>query len=68
MLEICIRKKQQHFATKSQDTAFTIGRKVSNVLRKVSDIVNKLFLMAETVDTALGYGSEFLGLETAQNA
>ena len=46
----------QQFGTKVRDTAFQIGRKVSNTLGKVSDIGNKLLPMAETVGTALGYG------------
>ena len=57
----------QQFGTKVRDTAFQIGRKVSNTLGKVSDIGNKLLPMAETVGMALGYGPEVLGFETARN-
>ena len=56
----------QQFGTKVRDTAFQIGRKVSNTLGKVSDIGNKLLPMAETVGTALGYGLEALAFETAK--
>ena len=56
----------QQFGTKVRDTAFQIGRKVSNTLGKVSDIGNKLLPMAETVGTALGYGPEIAGFETAR--
>ena len=41
------------------------GRKVSNTLGKISDVGNKLFPMAETVATGLGYGPEVLGFEGA---
>jgi hypothetical protein len=58
--------KIQQFGTKVRDMAFQIGRKVSNTLGKVSDIGNKLLPMAETVGTALGYGPEVLGFETAR--
>ena len=58
--------KIHQFGTKVRDTAFQIGRKVSNTLGKVSDIGNKLLPMAETVGTALGYGPEVLGFETAR--
>ena len=58
--------KIQQFGTKVRDTAFQIGRKVSNTLGKVSDIGNKLLPMAETVATGLGYGPEVLGFETAR--
>ena len=53
------------FGTKVRDTALQIGRKVSNALGKVSDVGNKLLPMAETVGTALGYGPEIAGFETA---
>ena len=58
--------KIQQFSTKVRDKAFQIGRKVSNTLGKVSDIGNKLLPMAETAATALGYGPEVLGFETAR--
>ena len=58
--------KIQQFGTKVRDTAFQIGRKVSNTLGKVSDIGNKLLPMVETVATGLGYGPEVLGFETAR--
>ena len=43
--------KIQQFGTKVRDTAFQIGRKVSNTLGKVLDIGNKLLPM-------VGYGPE----------
>ena len=52
--------------TKFRDSALQIGRKVSNTLGKVGDIGNKLLPMAETVGTALGYGPEIAGFETAR--
>ena len=52
----------QWFGTKQQDT---IGRKVSHTLEKVSDICTKLFPMAETAATIMGYGQEIVGFETA---
>ena len=58
--------KIQQFGTKVRDTAFQIGRKVSNTLGKVSNIGNKLLPMTETVGTSLGYGPEILGFETAK--
>ena len=51
---------------KKRDTALQIGRKVSNTLGKISDVGNKLLPMAETVRTALGYGPEIAGFETAR--
>ena len=56
----------QQFGTKVWDTALQVGRKISNTLGKVGDIGNKLLPMAETVGTALGYGPEVLGFETAR--
>ena len=58
--------KIHQFGTKVRDTAFQIGRKVSNTLGKVSDVGNKLLPLAETVGTALGYGPEIAGFETAR--
>ena len=58
--------KIHQFGTKVRDTALTIGRKVSNTLGKISDVGNKLLPMAETVGTALGYGPEIAGFETAR--
>ena len=58
--------KIHQFGTKVRDTALQIGRKVSNTLGKVGDIGNKLLPMAETVGTALGYGPEIAGFETAR--
>ena len=43
-----------------------IGRKVSNILGKVSNIGTKLFPMAETAATAMGYTPEVLGFESAK--
>ena len=54
------------FGTKVRDSALTLGRKVSNTLGKISDVGNKLLPMAETVGTALGYGPEIAGFETAR--
>ena len=58
--------KIHQFGTKVRDTAFQIGRKVSNTLGKVSDVGNKLLPLAETVGTALDYGPEIAGFETAR--
>ena len=58
--------KIQQFGTKVRDSALTLGRKVSNTLGKISDVGNKLLPMAETVGTALGYGPEMAGFETAR--
>ena len=58
--------KIHQFGTKVRDTALQIGRKVSNTLGKVGDIGNKLLPMAEKVGTALGYGPEIAGFETAR--
>ena len=58
--------KIHQFGTKVRDTALQIGRKVSNTLGKISDVGNKLLPMAETVGTALGYGPEIAGCETAR--
>jgi len=58
--------KIHQFGTKVRDTTLQIGRKVSNTLGKVGDIGNKLLPMAETVGTALGYGPEIAGFETAR--
>ena len=58
--------KIHQFGTKFRDSALQIGRKVSNTLGKVGDIGNKLLPMAETVGTALGYGPEIAGFETAR--
>ena len=56
----------QRFGTKVRDMALTIGRKVSNTLSKVRDIDNKLLPMTETAATAMGYGLEVLGFESAR--
>ena len=58
--------KIQQFGTKIRDGALPLGRKVSNTLGKISDVGNKLLPMAETVGTALGYGPEIAGFETAR--
>ena len=58
--------KIHQFGTKVRDTALTIGRKVSNTLGKIGDVGNKLLPMAETAATAMGYGPEVLGFETAR--
>ena len=56
----------QQFGTKVRDTALTIGRKVSNTLGKIGDVGNKLLSMVETAATAMGYGPEVLGFESAR--
>ena len=55
----------QQFGTKVRDTALTIVRKVSYTLGKIGDVGNKLLPMAETAATAMGYGPEVLGFESA---
>ena len=55
--------KIHQFGTKVRDTAFQIGRKVSNTFGKISDVGNKLLPIAETAATALGYGPEVVGFE-----
>ena len=56
----------QQFGTKVRDTALQVGRKISNTLGKVGDIGNEWLPMAETAATAMGYGPEVLGFETAR--
>ena len=58
--------KIHQFGTKVRDTALAIGRKVSNTLGKIGDVGNKLSPMAETAATAMGYGLEVLGFESAR--
>ena len=60
--------KIHQFCTRVRDTALQIGRKVSNTLGKISDVGNKLLPTAETVGTALVYGSERADFETARKA
>ena len=51
--------KMHQFGTKVRDTTLQIGRKVSNMFGKISDVRNKLLSMAETVGRAFGQGLKY---------